>query len=413
MAIPLRQQSPQAELQTIGGWVAANRPGQKALYGLCAMHGLLRSDLPMGSAWLEISFGHQFGRIAAAELVSVREDGTYLVSFHVNTHLLENGIQELKVAMAWPDGARVEWQSARFEVDNAGALARSVAKDLRAFGTPTFLGKHIDAHYYPFHAGAATPWFDATLEGEVPELSLEPAKDNEAARRHMQAWGFCILNATLPQELISSFNTEVDQAIASGTLAYESGSSNRIHGAHRLPFGQKIWLYPPVLKFLRDWFHDEPAACQSLLYINGSEQSAHQDTIHLTPYPAGYMCGVWIALEDVQPDSGELFVYPGSHRTPRVTAGALGLEKVTTDYSSYVAFERRMSELLQQGGYERVVYRPKAGQILVWHENLIHGGSRRIRREVTRRSIVSHYFTRGSVAFYDSRGEAATLEDVF
>jgi ectoine hydroxylase-related dioxygenase (phytanoyl-CoA dioxygenase family) len=122
------------------------------------------------------------------------------------------------------------------------------------------------------------------------------------------------------------------------------------------------------------------------------------------------MCGVWIALEDVASDSGELFVYPGSHKTPRLRAAELGLEKVKTDYSSYVHFDRAINELISDGGYQRVPYMPRAGQILVWHENLIHGGSYRRDRTKTRLSIVSHYFAKGSVAYYDSRGEAATLE---
>lgn len=122
------------------------------------------------------------------------------------------------------------------------------------------------------------------------------------------------------------------------------------------------------------------------------------------------MCGVWIALEDVQADSGELFVYPGSHKTPRLRARDLGLEKVDQDYSSYTIFDAAIQNLLKDGGYERVEYRPKAGQVLVWHENLIHGGSPRRNRELTRLSIVSHYFAKGAVSYYDGRGEAAALE---
>jgi hypothetical protein len=48
----------------------------------------------------------------------------------------------------------------------------------------------------------------------------------------------------------------------------------------------------------------------------------------------------------------------------------------------------------------------------VWHENLVHGGSVRINKEQTRFSVVSHYFAKGAVAYYDSRGEAASLEDL-
>ena len=35
------------------------------------------------------------------------------------------------------------------------------------------------------------------------------------------------------------------------------------------------------------------------------------------------MCGVWIALEDVDPDEGPLSYYPGSPRLPYVSAGDL------------------------------------------------------------------------------------------
>jgi len=266
---------------------------------------------------------------------------------------------------------------------------------------------------FPYGVGRATAWFNEESRHAPAELSFLPARDNEAARRHLARWGFCVLNARLPLDLLADFNREIDDALESGKLQYNRGSSDRVYGAHKLPHGRQVWLFAPVVRFLRDWFRDEPCACQSLLYINGSEQNAHQDTIHLTPYPAGYMCGVWIALEDVQNDSGELFVYPGSQRTPRLTAKGLNLAKITTaDYSTYAAFDRRIGELVEEGGYQSLAYRPKAGEILVWHENLVHGGSRRLNPSITRRSIVGHYFARGGVAYYDSRGEAATLEPI-
>jgi ectoine hydroxylase-related dioxygenase (phytanoyl-CoA dioxygenase family) len=212
--------------------------------------------------------------------------------------------------------------------------------------------------------------------------------------------------------LIKHFNDEVDVAMKTGLLKHRAGSSDRVLDSHHLPRGREIWLFSPILEFLRGWFRDEPCACQTLLFIHGSEQAAHQDTVHLTPYPAGYMCGVWIALENVRSDSGELFVYPGSHLAPRIYTRDIGLAKTTEDYSAYTIFEKRIRELVEEGKFDKVIYRPKAGQILVWHENLVHGGCPRVDRNLSRRSIVSHYYARGSVAYYDSRGEAASLERV-
>jgi hypothetical protein len=280
---------------------------------------------------------------------------------------------------------------------------------LEAFGTPAIFGPPVDSRLFPYEQGDAHAWFDQARPPDVP-LSFEPARTEALAHQHLLRWGVCVLPDRLPGRLIERFWAEVEAAIGCGKLAYTPGSSDRIHGAHRLPGGRKIWLFPPVLDFLRRHFRDEPAACQTLTYPNGSEQTPHQDTIHLTSYPSGFMCGAWIALEDVAPDSGELVVYPGSHRLPRLRAADLGLAKVDTDYSTYVTFDRAIQALIHQHECTPALYRPKAGEILIWHENLIHGGSPRKNRELSRKSIVSHYFARGSIAYYDSRGEAGYLE---
>jgi ectoine hydroxylase-related dioxygenase (phytanoyl-CoA dioxygenase family) len=335
-------------------------------------------------------------------------DGNVHVRFHLMTHLLANGEQAIEATVEFESGERAVFPRTTLQVTNSGPLAEAVAHDLRAHGAPAIFGWVVDSTLFPYAGGRARAQFD--LAANDAPLSLEPATDLDAAHRHLRRWGFCILPQTLPAEIVESFRIELDLALETGRLPYRRGSSDRIHNAHRLPSGRAIWLYPPVLSFLEAHFQDTPCACQTLTYVNGSQQSAHQDTIHLTPYPAGYMCGVWIALEDVHPDSGELFVYPGSHREKRLRATELGLEKVDTDYSSYGVFDRGVMDLVGDGGYELIRYRPKAGQILVWHENLAHGGSPRADMSKTRLSIVSHYFARGGVAYYDSRGEAAALE---
>ena len=76
------------------------------------------------------------------------------------------------------------------------------------------------------------------------------------------------------------------------------------------------------------------------------------------------MCGVWTALEDVQPDSGELVVFPKSHRLPRVYMKDAGAAKVTDDWTE---FGDKVVDIwtghLQphSGKFKREVYRPQAG----------------------------------------------------
>jgi ectoine hydroxylase-related dioxygenase (phytanoyl-CoA dioxygenase family) len=385
----------------------ANRRNGNLAYGLITLRAALPSMMDMPSH-CEVQIANVRVKLPAKECIQADPTGFTLLVY-VMTHLLPNGPVSANLTLEWENGSRVSFQSLEILIDNTTSLAASVRDDLKTHSTPIIFGGEVDSSIFPYATGATRPWFD-TIEAQDIPLSFKPASSHTEAHRHLERWGFCILPDLLPSQMISSFRAELDDAISTGRLRYEAGSSQRIHDAHTLPSGRMIWLYPTVMRFLKDHFRDTPCACQTLTYVHGSEQSGHQDTIHLTPYPAGFMCGVWIALEDVAPDSGELFVYPGSHKTPRLRAAELGLEKVKTDYSSYVHFDRAINELISDGGYQRVPYMPQAGQILVWHENLIHGGSYRRDRTKTRLSIVSHYFAKGSVAYYDSRGEAATLE---
>jgi ectoine hydroxylase-related dioxygenase (phytanoyl-CoA dioxygenase family) len=124
------------------------------------------------------------------------------------------------------------------------------------------------------------------------------------------------------------------------------------------------------------------------------------------------MCGVWVALEDVQPGSGELEIYAGSHRLPRVYIDGSGCGKVTgNDWSEFEnTVAARWREMLATRKFEKVTYRPKRGTVLIWHENLMHAGGVRLDPSLSRRSMVSHYFADGAVAFYDSTGVPGHME---
>ena len=105
-------------------------------------------------------------------------------------------------------------------------------------------------------------------------------------------------------------------------------------------------------------------------------------------------------------DSGELLVFPGSHRLPRVYTATVGTRKVTDD--DWSDFGKTVvpywTDLIDAAGFAPEVYRPKAGAVLIWHENLMHAGAVRRDLERSRRSIVCHYFAEGAVAYYDSSG---------
>ena len=87
---------------------------------------------------------------------------------------------------------------------------------------------------------------------------------------------------------------------------------------------RRLACHPKVLELLRFLHRREPIPFQTLNFLVGTEQSAHSDAFHFSSLPAGFMCGVWIALEDVTEDNGPLVYYPGSHHLPELRVDQLG-----------------------------------------------------------------------------------------
>jgi hypothetical protein len=218
--------------------------------------------------------------------------------------------------------------------------------------------------------------------------------------------GFTVQRKLIPEDLLNEIRMDMDFMEKEKFDGFEFGSSNRIEQAHkRFDSIERLVKLPEITDLLTKLFGSTPQLCQTLVFQNGSEQSAHQDTIHLTPFPSGYMCGVWFAIDDVQPGSGELFYYPGSHRLDRVFMRDFNLEKVEGDWTKFTqTISKRWDHIIQQSKFGKRIFQPEAGTVLIWHENLMHGGLPRSDQTLRRRSVVAHYFASGTIAYYDSRG---------
>src|SRR5258706_3229286 len=85
-----------------------------------------------------------------------------------------------------------------------------------------------------------------------------------------------------------------------------------------VPAVKAIARAPRVLQLLQQLYGRKPLPFQTLNFRMGSEQKAHSDTVHFNSRPAGYMCGVWVALEDVDRENGPVMYFPGSHKWSEV-----------------------------------------------------------------------------------------------
>jgi hypothetical protein len=142
----------------------------------------------------------------------------------------------------------------------------------------------------------------------------------------------------------------------------------------------------------------EPFPFQTLNFRVGSEQETHSDAMHFHSFPARMMCGVWVALEDVDETNGPLHYYPGSHTLPVYTFAELGVpvQGTPNDYGLYSAiYVPFIQKLIAAHGLKKSVLTVRKGQALIWAANLLHGGEPIRDPGRTRFTQVTHYFFEG------------------
>jgi len=101
-----------------------------------------------------------------------------------------------------------------------------------------------------------------------------------------------------------------------------------------------------------------------------------------------------LALEDVQPLSGEFQFIPGSHHLPELLH--YGTDKGHSgDYQEYDRVLKDTLRMCEESGLETKTFMAKKGDVLIWHADLMHGGAPIQDRQQTRKSLVTHFMPLG------------------
>jgi ectoine hydroxylase-related dioxygenase (phytanoyl-CoA dioxygenase family) len=175
---------------------------------------------------------------------------------------------------------------------------------------------------------------------------------------------------------------------------------------------------PKITAFLGLIFESASFASQSLGFLRGSAQEGHQDSAYVVYTLPRQFAASWIALEDVTIGAGELFYYPGSHRFPEFLFGGayksvsearrMGTPEPILDAEirAHVAMlETRARKL----GLQKEVFAARAGDALIWHSDLVHGGNP-VSSEVTRKSFVTHYCPRFAAPVFAEHSPTKLVE---
>ncbi len=131
----------------------------------------------------------------------------------------------------------------------------------------------------------------------------------------------------------------------------------------------------------------------------------HQDSAFVKVSSPMEFAASWIALEDIQPGSGELEYYKDSHKLDDYVFE--GQHKwMPVKSPDHESFLESLHQRSQERGLERQSFLPKKGDVLLWSADLAHGGSMHVTEGLTRKSIVTHYCPSNCDPVYaDRRGE--------
>src|SRR2546423_15053165 len=79
---------------------------------------------------------------------------------------------------------------------------------------------------------------------------------------------------------------------------------------------RRIATNPAIIELLSELYGRPAFAFQTLNFAVGTQQHVHADLVHFCARPPHFMCGVWVAFEDIREEAGPLMYYPGSHKWP-------------------------------------------------------------------------------------------------
>jgi len=283
----------------------------------------------------------------------------------------------------------------------------------KKYGVKKTLYNSISSKDFPDKSSKA--WLDLEDSANAVQRKTGFTSFSEEVQQQLLNWsqnGFIHLKNYLPVEKADEINEAANQLIIQKLVP--ASHDNRITlGYKNSAVINEVMHDEGLLKLLSFILDKEVVPFQTLNFIKGSGQRAHSDSIHMTTYPLGYLIAAWIALEDIHPDSGPLFYYPGSHKLPYLLNDdfenySTSLKLGNKQYSDY---EDLVEEIISKTSYEKKVFLAKKGDVLIWHANLIHGGMPVANPALTRKSMVVHYYAKDVVKYHEITERPSLLEE--
>jgi hypothetical protein len=282
-------------------------------------------------------------------------------------------------------------------------------KPVKTSRLPAFRAEH-------FPSSGPYPWLDRDDALDRIDLKLqrrEIGEDDASLCRKWVAHGYVVIDGLIENDVLDEVWIAYENAVRKDRIALpaEPAAEGDPYPGRCLNPHKKVGAFCRILKHARLLraiqllMEREPRPLQTIAAHKGSQQGLHSDSIHMTTYPLGYLTAAWIAFEDIDPDCGPLVYYPGSHRLPYVFSKEVGIAPDDLKRHGYEPYQARyepyITALVKQHSLQPHYFHAKKGDVLIWHANLIHGGSARRNLALSRKSVVCHFFVKNAFVYHD------------
>lgn len=240
---------------------------------------------------------------------------------------------------------------------------------------------------------ANLPWIESPFFEEILKIKKLTEQQLKYVLEY-QKNGFVVIPGLLPQDLIDKTKDDAEKKGFNPDFPIKTQrDERRIQDLWQVSEASKeLACYPALLEILEIFYGREPIPFQTLNFKFGSQQRAHSDTIHFSSLPSKFMCGVWVALEDITEENGPVFYYPGSQKLLEYDFSYIRTDAQTPSYKDYIQYEDFIEKIVEAQQFEKKKFLAKKGDLLIWSSNIIHGGSPVTKQGLTRWSQVTHYF---------------------
>jgi len=209
--------------------------------------------------------------------------------------------------------------------------------------------------------------------------------DKQGIKKHFDEQGFVIIRGVLNENEVQetrNYFDEVNKSINWGT------SYPRIMMPHRNhKRAEQLLRHPNIVPFVELVMGEECRGAQTMYYFKppGSRgQSLHQDNFYLKSQP-GTCVASWTAIDDADPYNGGMYLAPDTSNYDIQCPGLADMSR--SAFPAYVPIPHDKKPLLAG---------MKAGDVLIFNGNVLHGSGPNNTSDRFRRSFIGHYIPASS-----------------